>query len=231
MIIYMATNRLDGKEYVGQTINNLKQRRNEHIGASLNKRDNNYFHSAIRKHGPENFDWEIIQECNSIDQLNRLEIFYIGYYDTFGNGYNLTNGGKNILASEETKKRISDAVKGQNNPFYGKTHSILSREKITEAGKNRGPVSDETRKKMSDAQRGENNANYGKTMSDAQKKKLSKAQKGKYMGKNNPKARKVLINNKYFNTRKEAAEFIGVAPSTIRVRILHKTKWSNYKYV
>jgi hypothetical protein len=40
----------------------------------------------------------------------------------------------------------------------------------------------------------------------------------------------IVIGNKCFSSRKQAAEFVDVAPSTIRYRSLHKTKWLDYQY-
>ena len=65
--------------------------------------------------------------------------------------------------SEETRKKISEACKGENHPMYGKHHSEGSK------------------KKNSEAHKGEKNPNYGKTLSEEHKKKLSEANKGKKM--------------------------------------------------
>jgi len=49
-------------------------------------------------------------------QLDELEIFYIDYFDTFNNGYNLTTGGEGSLGrvtTEETKRKISEGNKGK----------------------------------------------------------------------------------------------------------------------
>lgn len=94
MIIYQAKNKINGKKYIGQTIRSFVQRKYEHIAASKNG-CKNYFHSAIRKYGKENFEWTILEE-NVLNKkrLDEIEIFYIGYFDTLApNGYNLTIGG------------------------------------------------------------------------------------------------------------------------------------------
>jgi group I intron endonuclease len=121
-----------------------------------------------------------------------------------------------VIPSKETRKKLSEATRGKNNPNYGKYHS------------------DETKRKMSEARigkyKGKDHPNYGKKMSEDQKKKISEARKGRYAGKDNPKARAVIINNKYFDTRKEAAKCLGVTPALIRYRIMHETKWLDYSY-
>lgn len=87
-IIYKITNKVNGKSYIGQTRYTLEFRWRQHI----HKKDNTYFHNAIRKYGPENFTLEVLEEC-STSNLNEREIFYIAKYNTFKEGYNLTTGG------------------------------------------------------------------------------------------------------------------------------------------
>lgn len=114
MIVYKATNKIDGKSYIGQTVRDLKQRKQEHISRIRGQRTHSYFSKAIRKYGIGNFTWEILQKCDTIEELNRLEIYYIGLYDTFENGYNLTLGGKGHLGhkdSKETKIKKSKAAR------------------------------------------------------------------------------------------------------------------------
>ena len=87
-IIYKITNKVNGKSYIGQTRYTIEFRWRQH----QHKKDNTYFHNAIHKYGIENFNIEILEECD-IEDLNSREIFYIAKYDTFNNGYNLTIGG------------------------------------------------------------------------------------------------------------------------------------------
>lgn len=87
-IIYKVTNKVNGKSYIGQTRYTLEFRWRQHI----HKKDNSYFHNAIRKYGQENFILEILEEC-PVSILNEREIFYIAKYNTFKEGYNLTIGG------------------------------------------------------------------------------------------------------------------------------------------
>lgn len=90
-IIYKITNKVNGKSYIGQTRYTLEFRWRQHI----HKKDNTYFHNAIRKYGVENFEKEILEECDYTD-LNKREIYYIAKYDSFKNGYNLTIGGDGV---------------------------------------------------------------------------------------------------------------------------------------
>lgn len=86
--IYKITNKVNGKSYIGQTRYTIEFRWRQH----LHKKDNTYFHNAIRKYGADNFIVEKLEECN-IEDLNEKEIYYIAKYNTFKDGYNLTIGG------------------------------------------------------------------------------------------------------------------------------------------
>ena len=96
--IYKFTNLVNGKIYIGQSIN-IEERRKSHIRASNSKKCNGYnyyLHKAFRKYGLENFKFEVIEECNK-EQLNEREMFWINQYKSFlfENGYNMTTGGDN----------------------------------------------------------------------------------------------------------------------------------------
>ena len=122
-IIYKAMNIVNGKIYIGQTIQFLDKRTRDHIKNALNNKDNSHFHNAIRKYGKENFVWETIVECNSLEELNKVEIEMIKKYDALENGYNLTEGGEGTIGfrhTEETKKKMSKSHMGEKNPMYGK---------------------------------------------------------------------------------------------------------------
>lgn len=104
-IIYKATNVVNNKSYIGQTIDILEKRIHSHKKSSFRKNHSQYnylFHRAIRKYGIESFLWEIIEVCNT-PELNDKEIFYIKQFKTYApdgeNGYNLTRGGDNNFGS------------------------------------------------------------------------------------------------------------------------------------
>lgn len=85
--IYKVTNKINGKVYIGQSVD-IGRRWREH----MNAKDDIYFHKAIQKYGVENFKWEVIERCKKKD-LDEREIYWIEYYDSFNNGYNCTRGG------------------------------------------------------------------------------------------------------------------------------------------
>ena len=112
-IIYCYTNKVNGKKYIGQTIN-PQLRYNAHKSSYQNPKDKEYdslLHRAFRKYGFENFQYEIlVKDIDSIDVLNELEIYYIKKFNCkTPNGYNVEDGGKNCTKPktlEHRKKEI-----------------------------------------------------------------------------------------------------------------------------
>ena len=164
MIIYKATNKVNNKSYIGQTIYKLRKRQLQHIRATFNHDSTTKFHNAIRKYGIENFIWEVIDDtAKTIDELNEKEINYIKDYDVMNNGYNMTTGGMNSIPSaevikkiietrtkngsyghtEETKKKISEnhaPCSGKYNSMYGKRHTEETKEKMRKKAIERPPM-------------------------------------------------------------------------------------------
>jgi group I intron endonuclease len=62
-IIYLITNNINGKKYVGQTTTPLSYRFTNHKSDARNNRGY-YLASAIRKYGEDNFKIEALFECN-----------------------------------------------------------------------------------------------------------------------------------------------------------------------
>ena len=91
-IIYCAYNKVNGKRYIGQTIQRLCERKAAHY----NKDADLYFHKALRKYSPENWEWTIIDYADNKEALNDKEIYWIAYYDTTNpnKGYNIQSGGQ-----------------------------------------------------------------------------------------------------------------------------------------
>lgn len=97
--IYKYQNKINKKCYIGQSID-IIQRQYAHKSSAYNEKAKDYnsqFHIAIRKYGLENFDFEIVAELEaneySKEVLDKLEKFFIKYYNSYHNGYNATEGG------------------------------------------------------------------------------------------------------------------------------------------
>lgn len=112
-IIYRAYCFNTKKSYIGQTINGLNQRKQEHFTSTFGKTNSQtHFHKAIRKYGIDNFEWTIIDTINAEsleslrDCLDVLEIKYIKQFDSYCNGYNMTTGGQGGATLESKKVTI-----------------------------------------------------------------------------------------------------------------------------
>lgn len=137
-IVYKYTSP-SGKCYIGQTIEEFKRRQKwygpqyHYAGQKIDR--------ARAKYGKDNFIYEVLirniyfNKQLAIDDLNRLETYYIGLYDSYNNGYNCTLGGDGVygykfnavqrqamrnrnlgkIMSSETRAKISKAVKKRMN--------------------------------------------------------------------------------------------------------------------
>jgi group I intron endonuclease len=129
--IYKITNP-KGRIYIGQTINII--RRFSEYNKMINCKNQPKLFNSLKKHKPENHKFEIIEEC-SLEQLNEREIYWGQYYNTLNEGLNCKLGDSKGLYSEETKQKISKALKGKSKPEgFGKNHS----EKIKGKAKPKG---------------------------------------------------------------------------------------------
>ena len=204
--IYKATNLINGKAYVGQTINfELRKKIHKRMEGKCR-----LFYSAIKKFGFKNFKWEILKECD-ISDLDKYEKIFIKKYNTKNNGYNLTVGGKSIhgfkgngkehwlnrLSKNKKKLWISQHISGVNNPMYGKGH-LLSGNKHFLKQMTEG----EKEKWLKENLKGDNNYQKKMTKEELKKKcwinKLGpeglENWKNKLRGNNNPFKRKWLKN-------------------------------------
>lgn len=135
-IIYLRTNTINKKKYVGQT-NNFKRRNWEWL--SLKQYYANKLLTIDReKYGLDNWVVEILKECED-SEADYWEQYYIKKYNTkYPNGYNMSDGGKapyGVIRSEETRKKMSEARKGQRAWNKGKYHTEESKKKMSEAQK------------------------------------------------------------------------------------------------
>lgn len=107
--IYKITNKINGKTYVGQSID-IKRRFNEH--RYISSESNESLKLAYKKYGRENFEFEVIEECSE-EMLNEREIYYIKILKP---KYNRTAGGTGCLnhrVDKKTRMILSQKAKQQ----------------------------------------------------------------------------------------------------------------------
>lgn len=178
----------NGKQYVGITSLDVETRWNN----GNNYRNNLHFTNAIKKYGWDNFEHIILYENLSKDQACEIEKELIKKLDLTNpnKGYNLTFGGEHGKMSDQTKKKISHSLKG--NQFRrGIPHTQETIQKMREmrAGKNPHEWTDESRKKLS-------NSKKGVKASKETKEKLSSIRRGKnnsFYGKHHSEETKELL--------------------------------------
>lgn len=111
--IYSFTNKINGKIYIGSTINPPEQRYRQHIyyASHLEQEKSKYpLYCAIRKYGLENFNFEIIKEVDcSEEELRNLEHNLIISYNTISpNGYNQTENTLHSFQDSNVYKKVSE---------------------------------------------------------------------------------------------------------------------------
>lgn len=104
--IYKITNNVNGKIYIGQTSKTIKWRFSGHL-SNAKAGGKNYFYTAIRKYGKENFSIESLCVCHSKKNADKLEIMFIKKFDSMNPdiGYNMAPGGDGGFQCSEVMKR------------------------------------------------------------------------------------------------------------------------------
>jgi len=122
-----------GKSYIGITKGPLQARLNHHRFDS-ERGSRGKLHTAIRKHGFENFKIEVLHDSIDPDELCELEIAAIRDLNTFGKGgYNLTLGGEGALGTKLTEERKVDLVQSRARRKLEKTDEELALERARRA--------------------------------------------------------------------------------------------------
>jgi len=178
--IYVIKNLINGKTYVGQT----KNFANRKAGHLYNSRKGNErpLYKSIRKHGEENFLFEVVENGISLELINEREKFWVSHYDSFNpeKGYNLTSGGsRGTEISEETRRKNRKGALITNEKIWNdqefrqrhkqrcsnlfkrlhKEGRIKSHDRSGE--KHRQETKDKIGKANSISQKGEKNSQYG----------------------------------------------------------------------
>lgn len=226
MIVYHAY-RIDSPAfYVGKTTKSLEHRRKRHERDAMLCRTKSRFHKAIRKYGVDGFEWRVLDECSTVDELNRTERAWIALVRDCGHKlYNLTDGGdggdcggstfwKNNSPSPEMREKISISLKQYytKNPHprkglscEGRKHSEDAKKRISES-KMGHSVSVSTRDKL-------RAANIGKKL----KPHVLELLMVKFSGAANPSARRVvcITTGETFDFAKLAADKYSIDLSSI----------------
>lgn len=188
-IIYGYTNLESGKMYIGQTVYPERRWNDHRYGKYKTGWHKDY------QNNPDKYEYSVIEYNVPEDKLDEREIFWISFFDSYRNGYNLTPGGHALRGYKHTEETLIK-LRGENNPMYGKHHSDETKKKIGYSSKKRWR-DPEYLKKMQNRPKqcgekngmygdhrfaGENHPMYGKHHTEEAKRKISERSKGE----NNP---------------------------------------------
>jgi hypothetical protein len=198
VVIYKATNKVNGKIYVGKTVEELARRRKRHLWTARSGSEC-VFPRAIRKYGIDGFEFEVLCRCSSEEELDQKEVEMIRLLNSKKPiGYNMTDGGEGTSGrevSEEVREKMRACM-------TGRKHTREARARIS-AGHIGIKHTEETKAKHRAAMIG-NKINLGRKATDETKAKLSAAKMGhkinvgrKQTAEWIEKRRKANIGNKY----------------------------------
>jgi len=151
--IYKATNLINGKSYIGFD-SAWPKRMNRHLENANYNREGK-FYDAIRKYGWENFQWEILYQSEDKERtLNVMEPQFIREYNTFNQGYNMTEGGEGCFGATTNKIWIND----------GHNHKRLEKGQLIPEGWSKGRLKIKRKVGMSEESKqriGQKNKEHG----------------------------------------------------------------------
>lgn len=164
--IYLLRNKINGKIYIGKKKGHQVNESYYGSGVAIS--------NAVNKYGKENFDREILDWADSLEELNKLERYWIAENDAQNKkiGYNLTAGGDGFAGhhSEATREKMGRSRRGRH---FTEAH----RKALSEAAYKRPPISEETRRKISEGHKGIPCCFKGKKRSEEDRRKMSEAAK------------------------------------------------------
>jgi len=237
-VIYLIKNSVNGKIYIGSAVN-YNVRRIRHLSElRCQRHHSNHLQNSFNKYGEKCFVFEILEIVSDKDKLIETEQKWINELKP---EYNMTliaglNSHLGIKRSEETKKKISEALTGIKRSEETKKKISESKLGVNIDGSNMNkdkigkPLSEEQKRKISEA-------NKGKRLSEEQKRKISLKLKTKQLV--SPLALTVLkysldgVLLETYTSVKKAEIDNGYNRGVLRYHLLvkHKTIHGGFKWV
>ena len=113
--IYKITNKINGKIYIGQSVDIERRWKDHRVRAFNNHKGNHQYncplYRAMRKYGLENFDFSILIECSK-DELNQDEYQYIDQFNSMDDqyGYNLVDDEYKTGTQKITMEQLKEII-------------------------------------------------------------------------------------------------------------------------
>lgn len=231
MIIYLTTNLVNGKQYIGKDRNNNPY----YLGGGVLLKED------IKVFGKSNFKKETLEVCSSIEELKQKEVYWLEHFNAAGNNnfYNLTNksggsdnGPTKTKAYLDRGKSISKSRTGNTYPLASEAQKGLKKPKVSKALKNK-PKTKEHKQNLSKTKKGIPSKRKGKPdYKQRGKPKPGAGGKGKPKLGAGPKVGKQIVDTqtgKIYNSIKDVREKFGF--HIRKMYIILKDKNGRFKYV
>lgn len=259
IVVYKITCLSSGKYYIGYSKEIKKRFQIHKTLLRTNKHGNILLQRAYDKYGCEDFTFEILHTCNTIDEAKKLELTYLEDINIISFLYNMhyNNSGGDTLTHHPNRTEIIEKItmtiielnnnmtkqerqqkygqNGEKNGMYGRTHTDEVKKRSSEMHKGNAyckgkKASDETRQKMSIvASQRTGDENHFFGKHHSEETKQKLREAKTRTVPTN--TRKVIIDGITYVSVTEAGRQIGVCTSTIIHRIKSPNPlFANYKY-
>jgi group I intron endonuclease len=179
MYIYITTNKINGKIYIGKSVKDINKS-TDYIGSGL------LLKRAINKYGKENFHKDILYYTEDSKHLNKIEKYFIKLFDArnISIGYNIAEGGIGGNCGNQYTRGNHNT-----NPIFKPMEKMTPEEKEKHLDEKYRGDNHYSKRCMSEEERNnwivnrcnENNPNFGKRHTSEWKEKHSKILSGRYM--------------------------------------------------
>jgi group I intron endonuclease len=215
MVIYKTTNLVNGKFYIGKDVKNKKS----YLGSGK------VLKQAIQKYGKDNFKKEILERCNTLEELDEREKYWIKELKAIENGYNLTEGGTGGDTWTNNRKHV--------HPLVGRIPWNKGKSGLQVAW-NKG-LKGSVGKNKTSYKPGEYHILYGTKQSEKtiQKRVETRKKNGSYVGVGDfaPKRVKNIDDGRIFTSIQEAAEYYGLTRDQVGHSCRKETKRGKFRFV
>jgi len=228
--IYCIRNLINGKRYIGQASVLINRKYYHFSELKRNCHHNKYLQRSYNKYGVENFIFEILLICEK-EYLTHYEQIFCDILRPEYNTRKCVDSNLGTKWPEESRRKMSERISGENNPNYGKIPSDETRLRMSEShiGKS---LSEDQKMKMSERMKGENNPNYGKPMPEERKIKMIEnmpdmsGENHPFYGKHHTEETKILLSEKAKNISDETRKKMSDAKKGKKLSEAHKRKIS-----